>query len=270
MLKMNGRSLFSSPGRFYGPAQTNQMGEWQKAGSFRNRSVGGFSGVFDAYPNGGLAPNAYYLPRQSGSISSYREASGAITVTVSNLVQARPMLASASLQLTVSNAQLDQIVSAVANGTLSLAVAQAILAGGAQMAASGSCTLTVDSAVCGAIFSVLASGNGQITPAVTLTARASMEAEAGGPEALSPQGLARAVWNEPMDDYNDVGTFGEQLKNLSGGGGGGGPSAAAIADAVWDEAINAHLTSGSAGKFINDLSVELEKRLKTTVFLGNK
>lgn len=37
----------------------------------------------------------------------------------------------------------------------------------------------------------------------------------------------------------------------AGGGGGGGPTAAQIADAVWDEAITDHLTAGSAGAALN-------------------
>ena len=47
--------------------------------------------------------------------------------------------------------------------------------------------------------------------------------------------IADQVWSRSMTPFNEVNTFGYQLKNLTsgGGGGGGGPTAAQIADAVW-------------------------------------
>lgn len=40
--------------------------------------------------------------------------------------------------------------------------------------------------------------------------------------------------------------------------GGSAPSAATIADAVWDEALSGHVTAGSAGKKLGDLTVALD------------
>jgi len=47
--------------------------------------------------------------------------------------------------------------------------------------------------------------------------------------------IADAVWSRNMSPFTEVGTFGYQLANLTGGGGGGGggPTASQIADAVW-------------------------------------
>lgn len=265
-LKRNGREVFfNNPGSYLG-VQSLQSGNFVK-GRLRNRNVGGFDQRFSAYGNGALHPSAYIMPQKSGSISSYTRSSSNLTPSA-NLIPALPMQVSGSFQLVVTNAQLDQVVQLVASAVLEL-TGSANLAAAVAMEGAAIFNLS-SSALLGGVIPIAGSASSQLSPSVSLNAQAFMIAEAGGPEALSPQGLARAVWNELMDDYNDVGTFGEQLKNLSGGGGGGGPSAAAIADAVWDEAINAHLTSGSAGKFVSDLAVELEKRLKTSVFLANQ
>lgn len=267
-LKRNGREVFfNNPGTYLG-VQSLQSGNFVKGG-LRNRNVGGFDQRFSAYGNGTLHPSTYIMPQKTGSISSYTRSSSAIAPSAS-LIPALPMQVNGSFTLTVTNAQLDQVVQLVASALLEL-TGNANLAAAVALQAVTNMTLS-SSALLGGVIPIEGTSSMQLSPNVSLNASAFMIAEAGGPTELSPEGLARAVWNELMDDYNDVGTFGEQLKNLTGGGGGGGggPTAAQIADAVWDEAINAHLTSGSAGRFINDLSIELEKRLKTTVFLGNK
>ena len=218
------------------------------------------TGIPNGYNTGGIL-----LPLKPGGMGVHQEAAR-VQVANADAKLGFPITASSTITLTVANAQADQIVSLVASGTLQ-ATTSASLSAGVQAVASSSMSVSAN-ATLGGIIPVSASASCALTPSVVVSALAFMDAEAGGPTPLSPEGLARAVWSEEMTDYNDVGTFGEQLKNLSVSG--GGPSAATIADAVWDEAINAHLTAGSAGRFINDLAVELEKRLKTTVFLANK
>jgi hypothetical protein len=46
--------------------------------------------------------------------------------------------------------------------------------------------------------------------------------------------------------------------NALTGGGGGGASAADIADAVWDEALSGHTTSGTAGKALGDIDTHTD------------
>ena len=54
--------------------------------------------------------------------------------------------------------------------------------------------------------------------------------------------VAAAVWDLDMTGHTVAGTFGEAMDNA-----GGGSSPADIADAVWDEALSGHTTAGTAG-----------------------
>lgn len=246
-LVINGRSVFQNPGTF-GGAFTNLPGNFIKGG-LRNRFTGGVNKTFGAYPSGTLAPSAFVLPQKSGAISSYTLSRGEISPSVT-LIPARPMIADSSMVITVSNAQLDQIVSAVVNGTLTLSTANAILAGAAALTANGTLNLT-SSASSGAIFSVTASATGQISVGVSLTALAFMEAESGGPTPLSPEGLAKAVWDENIADHLNAGSTG---KALSDAGSAGNP---------WSAPLIGNNTAGTFGWFV-------QKLLTVAKFIGLK
>jgi len=247
MLRYNGRAAFVSVNQFVG-AYSGQIGNTLKGGG-RNRNAGGFNQTFSAYPNGNLAPSSFILPQKSGSISSYTEASGAISGSPS-LIPARNLQASASASITVTNAQLDQIVSAVANGTLTMQKLDAILAGAASLQANGTLIIT-SSAAAGAKFSVTADATGQLSVSANLTALAFMIAEAGGPTPLSPEGLADAVWGAVAVDNNDPGTMGEKLNDA---GGAGNP---------WSAELSSNNTPGTFGAFV-------QKLLTVGKFLGLK
>lgn len=127
-----------------------------------------------------------------------------------------------------------------------------------------------------------ASGNIGAQIYASLTAGASTSGAIGANGALrsnvligaSPSAIdiADQVWSRSMTPFNQVGTFGEQLKNLTGGGGGGGggPSASQIADAVWAY-VTRTLTASSdptaavvASQVRTELAVELG-RLDATI-----
>ena len=166
--------------------------DWFINGRLRNRNVGGFNQRFSGYANGHSSPSSFILPNKSGSISSYTEASEAITQGTVTLIPAKPMVASSTLVINVTNAQLDKIASLVGSGTLVLTVNNASLSSAAGLAASSSGAITVSLAQLGGIFPVTATGSMTITGAGTavLTALAFMEAESGGPTPLSPEGLS--------------------------------------------------------------------------------
>lgn len=257
MLKRQGRSIFQNPGRFNGAiAVTSVTGNAFKGGG-KNRYFGAFSQVFGALPSGNIAPSAFIMPIKSGAISSYTLSNGVITPNV-DLIPAYNLEASASASITVTNAQLDQIVSAVANGTATISVVNAILAGAATLQANGTLTLT-SNADAGAIFSVTADANGVISANVTISALANMEAEAGGPTPLSPEGLAQAVWDSVAVDNNEVGTMGNKLNTASSGG----VDVESIAVAVWDKPLSEHTAVGTFGWFV-------QKVLTVSKFLGLK
>ncbi len=63
--------------------------------------------------------------------------------------------------------------------------------------------------------------------------------------------IADAVWDEVRTGHTTAGTFGLYLDaQISSVS---APSAATVADAVWDELLSGHLTAGSAGKKLTDL-----------------
>jgi len=57
--------------------------------------------------------------------------------------------------------------------------------------------------------------------------------------------IADAVWDEATSGHAIVGSTGEALTDAASGG--SAPTAAAIADAVWDEATSGHVTAGTFG-----------------------
>jgi hypothetical protein len=193
MLVRNGRSLFDSPGVLVGLS-----GEMGMKGGGRNRFVGGFSQVFGGYANGHLAPSSFILPNKPGSISSYTESSASISPGVVVLTPALPMDATGGLTLVASTLQLDQVVPLIASGALTLSVDQALLSSAVNALASGGATISA-SAQLGGIFNVLASSSLVLTPGATLSARGFMTATAGGPDPLTPQGLANAVWGRTVE-----------------------------------------------------------------------
>jgi len=53
--------------------------------------------------------------------------------------------------------------------------------------------------------------------------------------------VADAIWDEAIGDHSSAGSTGEALNNASA------PTASTVADAVWDETLSDHISSGSAG-----------------------
>jgi len=114
------------------------------------------------------------------------------------LTPALPMAGSSTLTMTANSLTVDQIIALVASGSLVLAVDSAVLSSAVSAIASGSLTIS-GSAQLGGIFEVTGSSSMILVPSVIMTAKAFMEATAGGPDPLSPQGLANAVWERAVD-----------------------------------------------------------------------
>jgi len=214
-LVRNGRTLFQSPG-FQTGNRSFQSGNFIKGG-LRNRFIGGYSQVFGAYPSGYLAPSAFVLPQKSGAISSFTQSQGALSSSA-NLIPARNLDASASITLSVTQAQLDQIVSLIASAATNLSVSNAQLVAAAQAVAVASSSLSISTAQLGAIFSVLFSASGSLSGSGDVTAIGHMQAQAGGPTPLSPEGLAEALLNSILADFNDPGSVGEALNSIGAAG----------------------------------------------------
>lgn len=246
-LTRKGRSNFASPGTFNG-AFMAQYGNYIKGG-LKNRFAGGFDAKFGAYNNGALHPSAFVLPLNSGSISSYTSARSALSPSSSNLVPSLPMLVNGTFALTVTNAQLDQVLQLIASGVMSL-TGSANLAAAVSMQASRSMTLAA-SALLGGLVPVVASGSTALSPSVTMIARAFIEASAGGPTPLSPEGLANAVLDALLADHNISGSVGEALNSIG------------AASNPWSSSLAANNAPGSFGE-------RVQKLLTTAKFLGIK
>jgi hypothetical protein len=196
MLLRNGRDRYQNPGFSRGLA--GDLGNIVKGG-FRSRFVGGFGPIFGGYANGHRAPSAFVLPTTPGALSSYTEASAALTQGIVVLTPALPMSASGTLVLTVQTATMSLLAALVANGALVLTVNTAQLSSAVSVIANGTLTIT-GSASLGGLIPILASGTLVLIPDNSdMSALAFMEAAAGGPTPLSPEGLANAVWQKTID-----------------------------------------------------------------------
>lgn len=209
--------LHKTPGRFLsGTVASGDRYNFSKTGMNRNRffSMSQFCGL----PNGYLHPYSWLMPQYSGGMASYTQSSSAISNNASNLAGGRNLSGSSTIVITVTSAILDQIVSAVGSSSITMAVSLANLAAAAGVSASSTVSIAVSNAQLGAIVSAIASANIVLTPDCTITAKAFMEAEAGGATPLSPEGLANAVWEALKSDHQTEGTMAYELNkklNLS-------------------------------------------------------
>jgi hypothetical protein len=95
------------------------------------------------------------------------------------------------------------------------------------------------------------------TAARTLTAGTNIALAKGtgvtGFNDLDSAGVATAVWNAATATYGSAGSYGLLIEtNLDAAvSTASAPSAATVADAVWDEVLSGHLTGGSTGNALN-------------------
>lgn len=190
-------------------------------------------------------------------MASYVQAQSTVTSSAI-LFLGRALSGSSSMVISVTNAQLDMIIDMITSGLIQIVSTNASLAASVGMTADATAVISVLSAQLGGIFSVYTNGTISITPTAVLSALAFMEAEAGGPTPLSPEGLAAALWNSSSTTYNDPGTMGA-LVNAAGGS----ASPAIIAAAIWDELVVSHTVSGTYGE-------KVQKLLTLSQFLGLK
>ena len=168
---------------------------FDKPGSLRGSEL--HFGKFYAIPQGYSAPYAYLMPRVYNFISSYTSSNGLIE---SNVLMAggRNLEAPMASNITSLNAQLDQIVTFIGSSLLTFSKVNAQLDASVNLQISAVASIATNANI-GAIIDALASSNMAITPIVMLTALAQMNAEAGGPTPLSPEGLAEAVWKTQIN-----------------------------------------------------------------------
>lgn len=207
--------LNKTPGRFIGGATIAQnRSNWSTNGALKNSNL--HYGKLAAFPSGYYPPYVWSMPISIGAMSSFTSSLGTLTPTA-NLAGGRNLTGSTSSVITLTNAQLDQIVTFIASGLMSI-IGSGDLNASVNLQASAVLQLTVNADI-QAIVNALASSSMAITPTAILTALAHMNAEAGGPTPLSPEGLAEAVWSSNLPDYivtDSAGKIVQEIKSSLG------------------------------------------------------
>lgn len=247
--------LHKSPGRFLsGTVASGDRYNFSKSGMLRNRFAGDQGlGIakFSAIPNGYVHPYSWALAQQSGGLASYKQLSAAMEKTDALLALGINIDAAISANMTITNAPLALIVALEAALSAGITLTQAQLAIiillEADLSANGSFT----DAQLGNILGLTASLSASMTLTNSITNLVNLSADIGGAEALSPQGLANAVWNAQTSSYQTAGSTG---KALTDAGGAGNPWAALVDD------------NDDPGTF----GERMKKLLKLAQFLGLK
>lgn len=185
----------------------------------------------EALPNGTRPPNSFLISQINGAMASRGDISS--LSVLSNLAGGRNLEATEAGTLTTNNPTLDRVITLFAstsgNVSVSATMSAALLL---QAYSNGQISASV---LIGAIFSVTAEANMTASGTPFLSALANIGAEAGGPNPLSPEGLAEALWNAALVDYQATGSFGKALKDALDSVGGGDPES--IADAVMNRGV---------------------------------
>jgi hypothetical protein len=209
----------------------------------RDQTFLAFAGSVDrkaAIPEGYGPGDAWFPAILAGGLAAGSESVMAETASISG---ARNIEAAASIELS-STAAGSLIASMTASSSSALTVDATIFSIQiASIEASASIALA-SSSVISAIASIEAAGSASIAGTVTQRANAFMVASAGGPEALSPQGLASAVWGAIDSENNTAGTMGAKV------------NAAASAGDPWTTVVPGSYPVGSAGWLIAQLALQ--------------
>lgn len=204
----------------------------------------------------GYAPKAtVVMPVKAGGMS------GTAHIAISgegNLLQGGPMVGEGSMSFTSDDASLGLIVSMSGDGTITFTAAGASLALTMAMDGNGNITLTGSG---GLSMIVPFEGNGNITftGSADLRGRCSMQGEWTPYTELSPENLARAVWDALATQFNDAGTMGNKLNTASSGG----VDMNAMAQAVWEYASRT-LTAGGTSVTPEEVAAAVLAAAQTT------
>lgn len=208
----------------------------------------------DSFPTGTNPPYSYVLGPKGGLLSSTTLLSGSGSSTANAAMGINILSDIDGGGTLTSNLAL---VVALAASLLGQASVSAAMTGKIEMAASlaGSGDITGSLKLISTIVADLTGGGSLVS---NLRGTANMEADITPFTTLSPENLAASVWNALASQFNDVGTMGNKLNSAASGG----VDYGALADAVWDEPVSGHTTTGTTG-------AELKKKLNTGTFIAN-
>jgi hypothetical protein len=145
-------------------------------------------------------PNGYntglmLLPLKAGGMSSFNPSILNLVNLDADAKMGKALEGSATLTITNIDAQADQIIPLIASDTLAAASSNAAMSAGVQAVASSTMSISDDAGL-GGIIPTVAAASCSISPDVDMTAKAFIEATAGGPTPLSPGGLSQTLLDE--------------------------------------------------------------------------
>lgn len=236
---------------------------WQHGGNFQNIYIGGsyIDGQTEktALFNGYLPPYSYGLPMTAGGMSSNYKVESTGSLININLAGGLNAVSTIDSVGTISDANMGLIVSAVAtlvgSGLFSADIVGKLEAV-AEIASSGDITSSLG-ALAGLIAEITTSG--EVSNTSHISAKGNISADITPFTTLSPENLARAVWDGLATEFNRADTMGEKLNSSAVGG----VDYNALAEAVW-EYIDRTLTSGGETVTVDyDLIAETVWRTKS-------
>ncbi len=232
----NGRYLTRSPGRHFGPSvglEVYARGRGDRLNRFVSDTYARTASTPDGYDVHGTVPAI-----KAGAMAARKPF--AVVDGSANLLNGGPMTATAALCSVSQSGNLSLVV-----GLSGTATVLTFTGDGATLSLtiglSGNATVTVGGNA-GLSMIVPFSGTGEVASlvgAANLKGNLSMTGVWTPFTDLSPENLAREVWNAVASQYNDAGTMGAKLNTASSGG----VDLNALAQAVWEYATRNLSTS---------------------------
>ena len=232
----NGRYLTCSPGRHFGPSvglEVYARGRGDQLNRFVSDTHARTASTPDGYDVHGTVPAI-----KAGAMAARKPF--AVVDGSANLLNGGPMTATAALCTVSQSGNLSLVV-----GLSGTATVLTFTGDGATLSLtiglSGNATVTVGGNA-GLSMIVPFSGTGAVASlvgAANLRGNLSMTGGWTPFTDLSPENLAREVWNAVASQYNDAGTMGAKLNTASSGG----VDLNALAQAVWEYATRNLSTS---------------------------
>ena len=243
MLFPNGQRVFCYPGRHMAGALAASGA--MHYGGLRGARLNGTANFAKtaSVPEGYAPKGAHVLPIKAGGMAGL----GYSTHTASgNMLQGGPMEGAGSIAFTSADASLSLMISMAGTATISWTTAAGQLALTMGMDGTGAFAIT---GTAGLSMIVPFDGTGTFALAGTADLRGnlSMSGEWTPHTELSPENLARTVWEAVAAQYTQAGTMGSKLNSASSGG----VDLNALAQAVWEYAVrNVNVTHMNAAPVV--------------------
>jgi hypothetical protein len=168
-----------------------------------------------SYPAGYVPGYAFTIARTSGGLAAHTTITGEITTTSAMIATGINIDANLNASITETNALLVLIVALNSSMSASGTITDAQLAAIQFLEANISASGTITTADVSTVIWLLVSLNANGSLSNTITTLVNMSADIGGATPLSPEGLADAVWNSLKVKYTDPGSMGLLVQEIS-------------------------------------------------------